>query len=449
MSNRHKGAIVRLTNVRPHDNADRLQCTTILGANVVIGLNNKVGDLGIFFGDDIQLSDLFCYYNNLYSNSELNHNTEIKGYFSENRRVKSQRFRGEKSEGIWLPIHSLEGFPKSDSLQEGDFIDSLGGLEICRKYINPATVKKVQTQGSQKAKKASLVPLFSQHMDTEQLNYYLAHIKDGDSLIVTEKLHGTSGRCGKTLAIRQKSWFERVLNKLGVKTPDTEDKFVVGSRTVIKQIGEEVTTSPGYCTFDIWSESAKRFEHLLHNGETVYYEIVGYLPNGQPIMNTQSNEKLKNLLNKDEYQTFIDHFGPTTIFSYNCAPNEYEVYVYRISITSSDGREYDLSWDQVKERCYEMGVQHVPELDRGVFGRKTFKNGNVKLTIGNLPFEIHIDVLRDKPSEIFPDHVKEGVCVRIDNRIRPKMLKSKSFIFKCLEGIIKESNAEDIEESQG
>lgn len=448
MSNRHKGAIVRLTNLRPHENADRLQCTTILGSNVVVGLNQYIGDIGIFFGDDIQLSEDFCKFNNLFSDSTKNIDTEQKGYFSDNRRVKTQRFRGEKSEGIWLPISCLE-YITLKLPNEGDFIDSFGGKEICRKFINPATVKKTQSQGKQKGPKPTLVPLFAKHMDTEQLDYYLSHIKDGDEIIVTEKLHGTSGRCGKTLATRVKGRFERLLNWFGVITPDSSYKFTVGSRTVVKQIGEEVNTFPGWYSFDIWSDSAKRFKNLLHNGETIYYEIVGYLPNGQGIMSSQSNDKLKNLLNKDEYQEFVNHFGSTTTFSYNCPVNEYEVYVYRISITSSDGREYDLSWDQVKERCYEMNIKHVPELERGTFRKKELKNGKVRLMMDNFPFETHISVLRDQHSTIFPDHVKEGVCVRIDNRIRPKMLKSKSFIFKCLEGIIKESNVEDIEESQG
>jgi hypothetical protein len=47
-------------------------------------------------------------------------------------------------------------------------------------------------------------------------------------------------------------------------------------------------------------------------------------------------------------------------------------------------------------------------------------------------------------------HLKEGVCVRIDQHgIRPKVYKHKSFNFKVLEGIIKDSGVIDSEEAQG
>lgn len=156
-------------------------------------------------------------------------------------------------------------------------------------------------------------------------------------------------------------------------------------------------------------------------------------------MNSQSTEKLKKLLNKDEYEDFFNRYGSTTIFSYGCAPKEYDVYIYRISMTSGDGmREIDLSWDQLKERCYELGEKHVPELT-------SWNNFDIN-SLDELVQEVKF--LAERPSELFPTHIREGVCVRIDNRIRPKMLKSKSFIFKCLEGIIKESDVVDIEESQ-
>jgi hypothetical protein len=47
-------------------------------------------------------------------------------------------------------------------------------------------------------------------------------------------------------------------------------------------------------------------------------------------------------------------------------------------------------------------------------------------------------------------HLKEGVCVRIDHYgIKPKVYKHKSFNFKVLEGIIKDSGLVDTEEAQG
>jgi hypothetical protein len=47
-------------------------------------------------------------------------------------------------------------------------------------------------------------------------------------------------------------------------------------------------------------------------------------------------------------------------------------------------------------------------------------------------------------------HIKEGVCVRIDQfGLKPKVFKHKSFNFKVLEGIAKDSGVVDAEEAQG
>jgi hypothetical protein len=46
-------------------------------------------------------------------------------------------------------------------------------------------------------------------------------------------------------------------------------------------------------------------------------------------------------------------------------------------------------------------------------------------------------------------HIKEGVCVRIEGGLYNQTFKFKSFEFKVLEGIIKDSGVIDAEEAQG
>jgi hypothetical protein len=53
------------------------------------------------------------------------------------------------------------------------------------------------------------------------------------------------------------------------------------------------------------------------------------------------------------------------------------------------------------------------------------------------------------PSVLDPSHIKEGVCVRIEGGLNNKTYKFKSFEFKVLEGIIKDSGVVDAEEAQG
>ena len=66
-----KAIICKLTNVRKHPGADRLNLSTVLGNQVVVGLNNTDGQLGIFFQTDLQLSEKFCLENDLLRRKNL------------------------------------------------------------------------------------------------------------------------------------------------------------------------------------------------------------------------------------------------------------------------------------------------------------------------------------------------------------------------------------------
>src|SRR5262249_4631144 len=104
-------AIVSAITVRPHPNANKLQLGTVHGHQVVVGLDVKDGQLGVFFPTDGQLSHDMCRSNDLYNEStckELGLTANHYGYFSENRRVRAQKFRGEKSDGVWFELELLQ-----------------------------------------------------------------------------------------------------------------------------------------------------------------------------------------------------------------------------------------------------------------------------------------------------------------------------------------------------
>jgi hypothetical protein len=182
----------------------------------------------------------------------------------------------------------------------------------------------------------------------------------------------------------------------------------------------------------------KYFEGKLHKGEQVYYEIVGYEPTGSSIMSSSSNEKLKPFMEKDEYKSFIQKYGNTTEFYYGLEKGQYEVYVYRITMTNEDGESIDYSWKQVQSRCERLGVKVVP----------TYMTRIVEKEWRKEDLELSFSILRDMESNDFPQHIKEGICVRIENgSMTPIILKDKTYIFKVLEGIIKDNGKADLEES--
>lgn len=216
----YKAIVTRLKNVRPHSNADRVQLATCHGNQVVTGLDNKENDMGVYFPSDGQLSHEFCYANNLYRDSLLNSDPKEKpGMFDNNRRVRAQRFRGEISDGFWVPISNFSFLKIKLDLEEGTEFDVLNGVPICSKYVNPATEKAARENQGKKTKRAKSSVMFKEHFDTGHFGKSLHEFEKGQHIVITEKLHG----CVKwdteveTLENGKLTIKEIVDNKLNVK----------------------------------------------------------------------------------------------------------------------------------------------------------------------------------------------------------------------------------------
>ena len=431
----YKATVLRIKNVRPHPNADRVKLATCHGNQVVVGLEVQEGHMGVYFPCDGQLSHEFCHANNLYREASLNKFPDEKGgMFDANRRVRAQKFRGEISDGFWVPLHQF-GFIQINGLDvEGFEFDEWCGVHICNKYVNPNTVVAAQQNKNKKAKVAKTSVMFKEHFDTEHFGKYLHEFKKDEAIIVTEKLHGTSGRVAHVLIDRELTWKDKIAKFFGIKVAEQEWGYLNGTRRVVL----EETSGTQYHDPTIREIAFNKFKDNRRKGETVYFEIVGFETTGASIMPAVDVTKLndKDLLKK---------YGNLMYYSYGCAPATCEIYVYRIAITNEDGQSVDLSWNDVKSRCGEIGVKHVPEIESMMLS--SFDGGDRDHQ--DQFFKV-IDDYAQGDSLLDNRHLREGVCVRIDQYgIKPKVYKHKSFNFKVLEGIIKDSGVIDAEEAQG
>ena len=462
----HCGYVVKVEKLRPHGNADRLQIATFFGNDTCVGLNTVLGEIGIYFPTDLQLSVEYCDANNLVRKKDENGNN-IGGYMDPDKRnVTAVRLRGERSDGLYMPLSSLVFTGVNlDDVNVGDTIDVVNGVEICRKYIPRGSKRKGggQSDGNRtRKKKVPVAPLFSEHADTEQLAYNLSVFKPGDQVEVTLKMHGTSQRTGylPTLKGYKKNILDYILRREG--TPIYDWGYVTGTRRTVLE-----NYDGGYYGDNAFREThSKVFEGKLHKGETVYYEVVGFTDNGTPIMGSSSNAKLND-------KEFIKQYGDTTVFSYGCSPTgektmygedeegiygitEYnkfsDMYVYRMTMTNEDGDVVEYTPDFMRYRCEQMGVKCVPVFYKGYIPEYTILPDDVgspqETDAGAYVMKIAEDFC-DGPDPVGKTHVREGVVVRIVNRPKFAAYKHKNFSFKVLEGIIK-ANAEapDMEEAQ-
>ena len=470
----YTGFVVKVEHLRKHSNADRLQIATFFGNDTIVGLDTKIGDIGVYFPVDGQLSERFCAVNDLVRRKDEN-GKPIGGYLDpEKRNIKALKLRGEKSDGLYLPITCLADFCKISDLKVGDTIDTVNGELICQKYI-PRSNVRTYSGGAKSAKRAkvNIAPTFYEHVDTAQLAYNLNAFQPGDIVQLTLKMHGTSGRTGYLPLIHTKqTWFDKLFHRPGKEYK--EYGYITGTRRIVL---DGKRSGGFYDSDDFRHAMAAKFENKLHKGEVVYYEIVGFQgQNGAPIMSEVQNSKVKD-------PEFSKQYGKTTVFSYGCAQNgDYEervevnkedygdytltewretdyyvppcceAYVYRMTMVSEDGDVVEYSPAQIKERCEQMGVHTVMEFETFVIPqemRKLDDNGDiVNMTAGEYVLRM-VEKYFDGPDPIGKTHVREGVVARILNRSNFAVYKHKNFSFKVLEGIAKdEATAPDIEEAQ-
>lgn len=227
--------VCKASNVRKHSNADFLNLATCLGNQVVVGLDTPEGLLGIFAPTDGQFSDQFCRENNLYNASARVKldlpPVEKPGFFDFNRRIRSQRFRGEKSDGIFLPLDCLQWTGADCStLKEGDSFTEFGGYTIATKYYTPATLRALKG-GTVKTRKEN--KCFPKNEDVKQFRFVADDIPEDSVIYLSEKLHGTSQRIGFVLSDVKLPIWKVYINRVFKMFPEQEYKLLIGSKNVI------------------------------------------------------------------------------------------------------------------------------------------------------------------------------------------------------------------------
>lgn len=408
------GYVKIINNIRKHPNADRLQIVNIFDLDVIVDNTYYIGQKVIYFPIDGQLDKEFAEKNSLIRKKDENGNN-IGGYMDANKRnITAIKLRGEKSEGLILPIECLESYTDINELHDGDTISILNDVEICKKYI-PRTNKKPKGNYIGKKKKENISPFFVKHEDTEQLAYNLNDFHCGDQIEITIKIHGTSQRSAylPVLTEYKKTLLDRILHRQG--TPIYEYNYIHGTRKTILENFE----GGFYGNNDFRKPSAEFFEGKLHKGETVYYEVVGWADNNTPIMPSANNKKIGD-------KKFVKQYGDTTTFTYNCGKGQTDFYVYRMTMTNDEGDVVEYSPYQVRLRCEQMGCKSVPVCEQ-LFIPQVDNAGEYIREIAEKYY--------DGEDPIDNSHIREGVVVRVMNRPKFTAYKHKNFNFKVLAGI--------------
>jgi hypothetical protein len=435
MNDSHTALITKLGTAYPIKGADFIhaidvEVSGITIATVVTSKEYTSGELGIYFAPDLQLSEAYCDANNLVARfDEQGNKIAGSGFFDEKRRVRAQRFKGAKSEGLWMPLSSLDFtldttyYPAADEiLKEGDKLTELNGIEICKRY--PKYVASVGSNNIKLERKKADVLNFPEHYDTAQLIHYVGDLDRyvGASVIITEKMHGTSHRVGNVPVRVQKHipiW-QRAINWITRKelyaTSTWEYRLVHGTRRVILN-----DMDTGYYGSHDFRYNAVGNPELQEN-EVLYGEIVGWVNEDTSIMPPHNTSALKEVKKA---------FGETMYYDYDVPKGNALFYVYRITRMNEDGVTYDLEYDSMVARAKELGYDVPAKLDSFTY------DGSVEKFMEKVNYYTHADGVYI--SSRYGKHISEGTVILFQKDGRSVAYKNKSYAFKVLEGILVET----------
>jgi len=301
---------------------------------------------------------------------------------------------------------------------------------ICNKYVISRHNSGTTNKQAKKPKEYNIIDnQFRFHEDTNMLYKNLDKIHPEQYIHISYKLHGTSGISSKILCKKKLSIWDKIGKYLGFNVVTTQYDYIYASRKVIKNADLNPNANHFYRE-DIWGLAHEKLVPFLQDGMTLYYEIVGYLPNGSVI--------------QKEYDYGYSHRG---ILEEQMCPLCFGIYIYRITYTNIEGKVFEFSPLQVQSWCKSNGLNAVPELFYGkakeLFSdnRLTIEHWRVKL------LERIKELYNEKDCYLCKNIVpEEGCVIRID-KLGFEAYKAKSARFYERETKMLDKGEVDIEES--
>ena len=412
----------------PDPEINRIAIGQVDGNKVVIGINSEVGTTGIFFYPNCILTESFRESHGLTSSS------------FKSGRVKVARFKGEWSEGLFLPMTKEEvailfgeTFEIGDSLPEHP--------DVYKVYTPEIKNNGTQSNQTNVKFKRGVLPEFPMHFDTEQ---FRSSIKEVERLFNSEytlsisiKVHGTSARTGHVRVPKDFTWYEKAKIKFMklfhydwpkyVRELEERNFFIPGDYQIVNGSRRVILTErkkeqdSGYHSASFRDRSSY-FKEILEKDIVVFYEVVGWENEDTPIMAK----------------------GPNGFYDYGISKGEFAIQVYRITKNG-----IDLPVEEMEE--YALSVLNLAPVYRPV-GMYNINNDSFGSVMGiiteqfeksaKVPCLGYIDQECNARLTHYT-HVNEGIVIRMDpppmvaDTQPPKFFKLKRPEFYEEEGKIK------------
>jgi len=166
----HEVRIIEISEVRPHDNAERLEIVPVGGWQAVVKKGQfSQGDHAVYIEPDYTVP------------TDREEFAFLARDGRDRHRLKAVRLRGVLSFGLLIPVPA----ECADLPIGADVMEALG----IERYAPPLNVS-----GADDLPKDQWPSIYTPVFDVESLNKFPGVIADGEPVIVTEKIHGANAR---------------------------------------------------------------------------------------------------------------------------------------------------------------------------------------------------------------------------------------------------------------
>lgn len=371
------------------------------------------------------------------------------GFFNEYGRVRCITLQGEPSFGCLFRVEEIAKWKPGildvnlESYLNQNF-DTVDGELFVKAYV--PRVKESTPRGDKNSKRNKAISRFDRmiegqfyfHYDTTPLDTRVLtyNIKPTDKVVMSVKIHGTSGCFGRLLIKEPMEGFNGKVRQLWhnltkrFNLPSLDCKYynekygpVFTSRTVIKNRYINQNVDGGYYNADIWSVVGERLYPYIREGMTVYGEIFGYIGNA-----------------------YIQKH-----YDYGCKPGEYKFMPYRITSTVNGEKfEWDVedvrAWTLVTMKFSEEMQDLLHPIDILYSGTLEDLYPDLDTSAPEWSYEVHKKLANEKSfgmeenEPLCTNEVpREGFCLRIDGDKKNECFKLKTQAFKFKEAILVDS----------
>jgi len=305
--------VVKLEQLRPHPNADKLELVNVLGYQMCVpkGLH-KDGDVMVYFPADTLIPATWA--------DSFGVRKYLKG--KDQDRVGRIKLRGEPSFGLVVQPPKL---PADVKFNVGDNVADYYGA---KKYEPPVRA----TAGDAAARDPLIDPFFEQFTDVQNGRMFTDIFVDGEEVICTEKIHGTNCKVG---CIDGKP----VAGSMGVRRK-RPTKLFEGQEIPCKLTDDAIATNTYWFPFS--------------------------LPGVRSLMSDFAEQEIK-----EPVLLYGEVYGGS-IQSLDYGIPKGKGLGFRAFGLKVNGRFLD--WDVFADTCIKYGVKMVPVLGRGPFSMEKAKH---------------------------------------------------------------------------